>query len=112
MADRVAVMYAGRIVEQAPVRAIFRDPQHPYTRGLLASMPGGAPGTRLRAIEGTVPPLGQLPPGCAFAPRCPDRFEPCTTAPPRRLRVGAGPSARMLSARSRGAGADSTDRDR
>src|SRR5207344_972260 len=51
-ADRVAVMYAGRIVEEGPVRAIFREPQHPYTRGLLASIPGGAPGRRLRAIEG------------------------------------------------------------
>jgi oligopeptide/dipeptide ABC transporter ATP-binding protein len=81
-ADRVAVMYAGRIVEFGDVRDIFRDPKHPYTRGLLASMPGGAPGTRLRAIEGTVPTLGALPPGCAFNPRCPDRFEPCTVAPP------------------------------
>jgi len=81
-ADRVAVMYAGRIVETGPVREIFRRPGHPYTRGLLASMPGGAPGQRLRAIEGTVPFLGALPPGCAFSPRCPDRFEPCTTAPP------------------------------
>ena len=75
MADRVAVMYAGRIVEEAPVDALFADPKHPYTRGLMASIPGGAPGTRLRAIQGTVPPLGQLPPGCAFAPRCPERFE-------------------------------------
>ena len=81
-ADRVAVMYAGRIVEAGPVRAIFRRPQHPYTRGLLASMPGGAPGQRLRAIEGSVPMLGALPPGCAFNPRCPERFEPCTAAPP------------------------------
>jgi peptide/nickel transport system ATP-binding protein len=82
-ADRVAVMYAGRIVETGPVRDIFRHPAHPYTRGLLASMPGGAPGRRLRAIEGSVPLLGALPPGCAFNPRCPDRFEPCTaTAPP------------------------------
>jgi peptide/nickel transport system ATP-binding protein len=81
-ADRVAVMYAGRIVEQGPVRAMFRDPQHPYTRGLLASMPGGGRGQRLRAIEGTVPMLGALPAGCAFHPRCPDRFEPCTSAPP------------------------------
>ena len=82
MADRVAVMYAGRIVEEAPVKILFQDPKHPYTRGLMDSMPGGAPGTRLRAIQGTVPTLGQLPPGCAFTPRCPDRFEPCAKAPP------------------------------
>src|SRR4051812_22912845 len=84
-ADRVAVMYAGRIVETGPVRAILRSPQHPYTRGLLASMPpgpGGPRGRRLRAIDGSVPLLGHLPPGCAFHPRCPDRFEPCTGAPP------------------------------
>ena len=81
-ADRVAVMYAGRIVETGPVREIFRSPAHPYTRGLLASMPGGRPGQRLRAIEGSVPMLGDLPPGCAFNPRCPDRFAPCTTTPP------------------------------
>ena len=81
-ADRVAVMYAGRIVETGPVRDVFRRPAHPYTRGLLASMPGGQPGRRLHAIEGSVPLLGDLPPGCAFNPRCPDRFDPCTTAPP------------------------------
>jgi peptide/nickel transport system ATP-binding protein len=88
MADRVAVMYAGRIVEEAPVRLLFQDPKHPYTRGLMASMPGGAPGTRLQAIQGTVPPLGQLPAGCAFTPRCPDRFEPCPTAAPGDTNVG------------------------
>ena len=82
MADRVAVMYAGRIVEEAPVRELFRDPRHPYARGLLASMPGGTRGSKLQAIQGTVPPLGHLPPGCAFAPRCPHRFEPCDIAPP------------------------------
>ncbi len=81
-ADRVAIMYAGRIVEEGPVRAILREPKHPYTRGLLGSIPGGEPGERLRAIEGSVPPLGALPPGCAFNPRCPDRFEPCASAPP------------------------------
>jgi len=81
-ADRVAVMYAGRIVETGPVRDIFRNPAHPYTRGLLASMPGVHPGKRLRAIEGSVPLLGALPAGCAFTPRCPERFEPCSTAPP------------------------------
>jgi oligopeptide/dipeptide ABC transporter ATP-binding protein len=88
-ADRVAVMYAGRIVETGPVRQIFRSPGHPYTRGLLASMPGGHPGQRLRAIEGSVPLLGDLPPGCAFNPRCPDRFDPCTTAPPPDYPAGA-----------------------
>jgi oligopeptide/dipeptide ABC transporter ATP-binding protein len=93
-ADRVAVMYAGRIVETGPVRAIFRQPAHPYTRGLLASMPGGRPGLRLRAIEGSVPLLGDLPPGCAFNPRCPDRFEPCTGAPPPDYAVGAGQLAK------------------
>jgi oligopeptide/dipeptide ABC transporter ATP-binding protein len=82
MADRVAVMYAGRLVEEAPVRELFRDPRHPYTRGLLGSIPGGARGSRLQAIQGTVPPLGQLPRGCAFAPRCPNRFDPCDLAPP------------------------------
>jgi len=93
-ADRVAVMYAGRIVEQGDVRDVFRQPQHPYTRGLLASMPGGAPGTRMRAIDGTVPMLGALPSGCAFNPRCPDRFEPCTGTPPGDYSTGAGHSAK------------------
>ena len=82
MADRVAVMYAGRIVEQSPVKQLFHDPRHPYTRGLLASIPGGARGSKLQAIQGTVPPLGKLPPGCAFSPRCPFRFEPCDKAVP------------------------------
>jgi len=93
-ADRVAVMYAGRIVETGPVRAIFHSPAHPYTRGLLASMPGGRPGERLRAIEGSVPLIGELPPGCAFTPRCPSRFEPCPTAPPPDYPVGRDQSAK------------------
>jgi oligopeptide/dipeptide ABC transporter ATP-binding protein len=81
MADRVAVMYGGRIVEDAPTRAIFEAPAHPYTRGLLGCLPDGHDGRRLTAIPGTVPALGQLPPGCAFAPRCPSRFDPCAEAP-------------------------------
>ena len=81
-ADRVAVMYTGRIVEEGPVRDIFRNPLHPYTRGLMASIPGGDAGTRLRAIEGAVPALSALPPGCTFAPRCPYRMDVCTTAVP------------------------------
>ncbi|HXG89400.1 MAG TPA: ABC transporter ATP-binding protein [Vicinamibacterales bacterium] len=90
-ADRVAVMYAGRIVEQGPVRDIFRHPLHPYTQGLLASIPGEARGdgnrSRLRAIEGVVPNLAALPPGCTFAPRCPHRMDVCTTAVPALVEV-------------------------
>jgi oligopeptide/dipeptide ABC transporter ATP-binding protein len=94
MADRVAVMYAGRIVETGPVRAILQRPQHPYTRALLASIPGGRPGTRLAAIEGSVPQLGNLPPGCAFRPRCPDRFAPCGDVPPPDYPVGPDQAAK------------------
>jgi oligopeptide/dipeptide ABC transporter ATP-binding protein len=82
MADRAAVMYAGRIVEQAPVAELMDHPAHPYTRGLLASAEAGRPGERLAAIPGTVPALGALPPGCAFAPRCPERFARCDAGGP------------------------------
>ncbi len=87
-ADRVAIMYAGRIVEQGPVRTIFRNPAHPYTRGLLASIPGGSAGSRLQAIDGTVPSLAALPPGCSFAPRCPQRMDECERAFPPITRIG------------------------
>jgi oligopeptide/dipeptide ABC transporter ATP-binding protein len=93
-ADRVAVMYAGRIVEEGPMRQIFESPKHPYTQGLLDSIPGGAPGQRLRAIEGTVPNLAMLPRGCPFEPRCPKRFEVCPTAPPPPYDVARGHRAR------------------
>jgi oligopeptide/dipeptide ABC transporter ATP-binding protein len=89
-ADRVAVMYTGRIVEDGAVRDIFRRPLHPYTQGLLASIPGGESGSRLRAIEGTVPSLAALPPGCSFAPRCPYRMEVCTTAVPALVEIEPG----------------------
>jgi oligopeptide/dipeptide ABC transporter ATP-binding protein len=93
-ADRVAVMYAGRIVEQGPVRQIFRNPQHPYTRGLLASIPGGAVGSRLKAIEGTVPNLAHLPKGCAFEPRCGERIGVCADSVPAEFMLDVGHSAR------------------
>jgi len=107
-ADRVAVMYAGRIVEQGPVREIFRNPKHPYTRGLLASIPGGAAGSRLKAIDGTVPNLADLPPGCAFAPRCGERIPVCSDAQPAEFMIDAGHSARchLLSADRRELKAD------
>ena len=81
-ADRVAVMYAGQIIEEGPARAVLHSPGHPYTRGLLASVPGAAPGVPLCGIEGAPPRLGDLPPGCAFAPRCPERFGRCEAAMP------------------------------
>jgi oligopeptide/dipeptide ABC transporter ATP-binding protein len=85
LCDRVAVMYAGAIVEYGAVREIFHRPQHPYTQGLLAAIPRlretGPP--RLQAIEGTVPSLFDLPPGCRFHPRCPYARDVCRReAPP------------------------------
>ena len=72
-ADEVAVMYLGRIVEKAPVRELMKSPRHPYTRGLLASLPGlsSARHARLPSIRGSVPSLTAIPPGCPFHPRCP-----------------------------------------
>jgi oligopeptide/dipeptide ABC transporter ATP-binding protein len=85
-ADRVAVMYAGRVVEDGPAGEILEKAGHPYTQGLWRSLPkprGDEEGkSRLAAMEGTVPHLATLPPGCAFEPRCPDRFNPCRSAVP------------------------------
>jgi oligopeptide transport system ATP-binding protein len=80
VADRIAVMYAGRIVETAPVRELYRRPAHPYTRGLLDSLPRLADkGRELRAIEGLPPNLRDVPPGCPFHPRCPRVRDLCRT---------------------------------
>ena len=82
--DRVLVMYAGRIVEEAPVRDIFHRPQHPYTQALLKSVPkpGHEHGQRLEAIEGIVPSLQDLPMGCRFHDRCPYRDDRCVAEEP------------------------------
>jgi peptide/nickel transport system ATP-binding protein len=84
MADDVAVMYAGQIVEQADVRSLFKSPKHPYTVGLLNSLPTLATTRtqRLHAIAGTVPNLLRLPSGCRFAPRCPRVMDVCRVRPP------------------------------
>jgi oligopeptide/dipeptide ABC transporter ATP-binding protein len=83
VAEQVAVMYAGKIVEKASVMELFSDPKHPYTQGLLSSIPSPDKlGRRLEVIKGTVPHPLNLPPGCTFAPRCPHRFEPCDKAFP------------------------------
>jgi oligopeptide/dipeptide ABC transporter ATP-binding protein len=85
MCDRVAVMYAGRVVEQGAVLDIFDRPTHPYTRGLLASRPKISAGSSwLSTIEGTVPAVGQMGAGCSFAPRCPLAGPACAQRPPLR----------------------------
>jgi oligopeptide/dipeptide ABC transporter ATP-binding protein len=89
-ADRVAVMYGGRIVEEGPVGTLFDTPSHPYTRGLLASMPGSTLDGRPRAIPGAVPSLASLPPGCAFEPRCGERLPICARDVPARTDLGDG----------------------
>ena len=90
-ADEVAVMYAGRIAEQAPAATLFASPEHPYTAGLLGAAPGeGTPGERLASIEGTVPDLRNPPPGCRFAPRCPFSIARCTAEVPPLADVAAG----------------------
>ena len=82
-ADRVAVMYAGQIVEEAPTASLFAHPSHPYTQGLFASVPRiTGPVARLTPIRGSVPPPGAWPSGCRFRPRCPKAFEKSETMPP------------------------------
>ncbi|WP_293857471.1 ABC transporter ATP-binding protein [uncultured Alsobacter sp.] len=91
IADRVAVMYAGRIVETGPVAALLHDARHPYTRGLLASrVERVARGERLETIPGSPPDLAALPPGCAFGPRCSRATSACQTTPPELMVDGQG----------------------
>ncbi|WP_168879617.1 ABC transporter ATP-binding protein [Rhizobium sp. P28RR-XV] len=97
IAHRLAVMYAGRIVEEGPTEAVFRNPRHPYTRGLLASMPRLSEAARMRqageplyAIPGVVPSLTRMPSGCAFAPRCAYAIQACSDGVPALETVEAG----------------------
>ena len=94
MCDRVMVMYAGRVVESGPVRAIFNHPAHPYTQALLQSVPTMEERPeRLYAIEGQPPALWDLPPGCRFTPRCPYAEARCEQAYPSSFSVGADHTA-------------------
>lgn len=86
--NRIAVMYAGRVVEYGPVDAVIEDPLHPYTRGLLESAPDLWGEKRIKGLPGTPPDLRRPPPGCPFHPRCPRRFEPCDKVDPSYTRVG------------------------
>ncbi len=81
MADYVAVMYLGKIVEYADTRTVFKNPRHPYTRGLLNSIPQVGQKRRLVPIEGTIPDPFEIPQGCAFAPRCPHAMDKCREEP-------------------------------
>jgi oligopeptide/dipeptide ABC transporter ATP-binding protein len=92
IADRVLVMYLGRVVEQGPVERVFANPHHPYTRALLDSVPSTDPKLRgrLRPVTGEVPSALNPPPGCAFAPRCARATEECRVAPPPLMPAAAG----------------------
>ena len=93
-AERVLVMYAGKIVEQGSVRDVFKRPSHPYTQALLAALPDPLkPRRRLEAIAGRVPSPSRLPPGCAFCARCAHAFEPCAVRQPPLFAVGEAHSA-------------------
>jgi oligopeptide/dipeptide ABC transporter ATP-binding protein len=96
--ERVVVMYTGRVVEEAPVAQLFASPAHPYTRGLLKSLPsvskGDTSATRLPTIKGMVPSITDLPSGCKFNPRCPDVMDICLGREPALMPVAAGQSAR------------------
>ena len=100
-AQRVAVMYAGRVVEIGPVRDVIHSPRHPYTVGLMGSIPKiGIRQERLLQIEGAMPRLNAIPPGCAFNPRCPRRFERCLVERPDLLSAGSSRAVCWLHALS------------
>jgi peptide/nickel transport system ATP-binding protein/oligopeptide transport system ATP-binding protein len=92
IADRVMVMYGGQVVEQAPVRELFANPQHPYTRMLLETVPHikGARAEKLRVIQGQPPILAKAPESCPFMARCPQAFDRCAQQNPARYDVGVG----------------------
>lgn len=94
MADRLVVMYAGKVVEQGPARQLLTAPQHPYTQGLLQSIASYESGSgRLYAIPGTIPPLTSLPSGCRFHPRCPSATAQCRASEPPLLELNGGEAA-------------------
>jgi peptide/nickel transport system ATP-binding protein len=96
IADRIAVMYAGRVVEEGPAAEILAEPKHPYTRGLVASIPDHFHPRRLEAMPGIAVGVGERPPGCAFAPRCPLRVDRCEAELPALADIAAGRRVRCF----------------
>jgi oligopeptide/dipeptide ABC transporter ATP-binding protein len=107
VATDVVVMYAGRVVESAPVKRLFAHPRHPYTRGLLQTLPSSETKARARlpVIEGLVPDPFALPPGCRFADRCPMVVTECTKAEPELVAVEPGADEGALAGDADGGGA-------
>ena len=96
MADRVIVMYCGEVMEEATVTDLFKDPKHPYTKGLLSTLPKyGQPG-ELPTIDGMVPPAGEFPVGCVFSPRCPYATEECKNVKPQMQNLENGHRVRCF----------------
>ncbi len=101
VSDRIAVMYAGEIVETGTVRDLIRDPRHPYTKGLLAAnLHGAVKGARLHAIPGAPPALEMVPAACSFAPRCPVKIPACDNARPPNVSLGAQRAVRCIHAQA------------
>jgi len=102
LCTRMAVMYASEIVEEGPVDSVFERPAHPYTEGLLDSIPARTPrGRRLRAISGQVPSALNYPSGCRFRDRCPYAFDRCAAEHPELTRLGPDRAARCFLAAAR-----------
>ena len=99
VSDRLAVMYAGRIVEEGPAKDVFADPRHPYTRALAGAFPTIGDERFVQAptgLDGDPPDPGELPAGCSFHPRCPEAFDRCDTVDPELASAGVGRRAACL----------------
>jgi peptide/nickel transport system ATP-binding protein len=108
-ADRVAVMYAGRVVELGPVRDVIKSPRHPYSRSLMGSIPTlEGSRARLEQIPGAMPRLSEIPQGCAFNPRCPQVFDRCRSERPKLVRHGTGEAACFALAEAAATGPEAT----
>jgi oligopeptide/dipeptide ABC transporter ATP-binding protein len=102
VSDRMAVFYAGLVIEQGPTAEVLRSPKHPYTRGLLASLPGEGQAGKLHSIPGQPPDFRSLGSGCSFAPRCSERFDKCSEEPPLLCANGSSAACWLVSGSEHG----------